>query len=89
MLFCVDSLSVLQSLNNWNCRNRADLIFDILFKIHILRSKGLIVDFIWIPSHSGIYGNEIADNLAKKGTLLNADVENIIYHFQSKKLVYY
>ena len=27
------------------------------------------INFEWIPSHCGVRGNEIADNLAKKGVL--------------------
>jgi hypothetical protein len=32
-----------------------------------LASKNISINFYWVPSHLGIYGNEIADKLAKKG----------------------
>ncbi len=32
-----------------------------------LASKSISINFYWVPSHLGIYGNEIADKLAKKG----------------------
>jgi hypothetical protein len=33
-----------------------------------LRKQNKSIAFQWIPSHIGIVGNEIADELAKKGT---------------------
>ena len=32
-----------------------------------LASRGISINFYWVPSYLGIYGNEIADKLAKKG----------------------
>ena len=67
VVICVDSKSVLQSLESWNSKTRSDLIYEIKFQVHLLQSKGINVTFFWVPSHVGIYGNEIADKLAKKG----------------------
>ena len=69
ILICVDSKSVLCSLRSWDANVRKDLIFDIKFMIHSVMAKGTFVEFCWIPSHCGIYGNEIADKLAKEGAL--------------------
>ncbi|GFX50944.1 uncharacterized protein LOC103521360 [Trichonephila clavipes] len=59
-----DSTSALQALSNYNENNclRVQNCRDLLGKI-----KGKIV-FQWVPSHCGLWGNERADFLAKKGT---------------------
>ena len=69
ILFCVDSVSVLRALNNWNSRVRRDLIFEIKHLIHCISSKSIGINFCWVPSHCGFYWNEVADNLAKQGAL--------------------
>ncbi|GFX39478.1 uncharacterized protein LOC103524116 [Trichonephila clavipes] len=59
-----DSTSALQALSNYNENNclRVQSCRELLGKI-----KGNIV-FQWVPSHCGLWGNERADFLAKKGT---------------------
>ncbi|GFS75221.1 uncharacterized protein LOC103524116 [Trichonephila clavipes] len=60
----IDSTSALQALSNYNENNCLSVqnCRELLGKI-----KGKIV-FQWIPSHCGLWGNEKADFLAKKGT---------------------
>ncbi|GFW69577.1 uncharacterized protein LOC103524116 [Trichonephila clavipes] len=62
--FAQDSTSALQALSNYNENNclRLQNCRELLGKI-----KGKIV-FQWVPSHCGLWGNERADFLAKKGT---------------------
>jgi ribonuclease HI/exonuclease III len=67
ILLCVDSKSVLLALQNWDCKIRRDLIFEIKALIHFIQSHGVGINFCWIPSHCGILGNEVADALAKQG----------------------
>jgi ribonuclease HI len=69
ILVCVDSKSVLSALQSWDSKVRKDILFDIKFQIHEMRSKGIDVSFCWVPSHCGIKGNEQADKLAKKGAM--------------------
>ncbi|GFT55166.1 hypothetical protein TNCV_1433491 [Trichonephila clavipes] len=59
-----DSTSALQALSNYNENNclRVQNCRELLGKI-----KGKIV-FQWVPSHCGLWANERADFLAKKGT---------------------
>ncbi|GFS52565.1 probable RNA-directed DNA polymerase from transposon BS [Trichonephila clavipes] len=59
-----DSTSALQALSNYNENNclRVQNCRELLGKI-----KGKIV-FQWVPSHCGLWENERADFLAKKGT---------------------
>ena len=64
----VDSESVLKALNSPNENSRAEIIImEIEHLIHYLASKGTDIHFCWIPSHSGIFGNECADKAAKSG----------------------
>ena len=67
ILMCVDSKSVLHAIQNLESKIRRDLLFEVRFLIHILKNRGIGVNFIWIPSHSGLYWNNIADSLAKNG----------------------
>ncbi|GFS63309.1 uncharacterized protein LOC103524116 [Trichonephila clavipes] len=59
-----DSTSALQALSNYNENNclRVQNCRELMGKI-----KGKII-FQWVPSHCGLWGNERADVLAKKGT---------------------
>lgn len=60
-----DSLSALQSLQSSNSRARQHLINSILVEIHYLIKRGQKIDLVWVPSHIGFKGNEIADSFAK------------------------
>ncbi|GBN68407.1 U3 small nucleolar RNA-associated protein 4 [Araneus ventricosus] len=61
-----DSRSSIQHLKDWN--NVGDRTGISILKL--LRHIGVDheVHLQWIPSHVDIYGNEVADNLAKQGT---------------------
>jgi ribonuclease HI len=69
ILICVDSKSVLTALQSWDNKVRKDLLFEIKFLIHEIKTKGTEVSFCWVPSHCGIKGNEMADKLAKRGAM--------------------
>ena len=61
-----DSKSALQALAAGGTRNRGDLQAEILFLAHQLILKGSDVFPMWLPSHTGIKGNEFADKEAKE-----------------------
>jgi hypothetical protein len=47
-------------------------ILDILKKTHcILPSQNKMVEFCWIPSHTGVFGNTTADKAAKDVKLIS------------------
>ena len=58
-----DSKSVLQSLAVFNSIN--PLVQKIQQWVFLLSLKGVLIDFCWVPAHTGIHGNEEADRLAK------------------------
>ena len=60
-VICSDSLSALKSLQNGLLHN--PLVAEVLHVYNAIRGRQLA--FLWIPSHVGIHGNELADTLAK------------------------
>nr|KAG5707080.1 hypothetical protein BaRGS_011791 [Batillaria attramentaria] len=56
-----DSKSSLQALERGGTRNRSDVQSEILFLAHQIITKGTILALMWLPFHSGIRGNELAD----------------------------
>ena len=67
-MISVDSKSVLYALQSWSSSKRKDLLFDIRHIIHCLIDRGIRVSFCWVPSHLGLYWNEVCDRLAKQGS---------------------
>ena len=76
VVILTDSRSALQSLH-YPKKNRKDLAIKIQTIVHQLSNKDCHVSMQWIPSHTGIYGNERADRAAKSGANLS-DVTNDI-----------
>lgn len=70
-----DSLSCLQAIENrlWN----NPLILSILNRLHNLIEKGIIIVFIWLPSHIGIRGNAEVDIAAKSALTLNVSSTSV------------
>ena len=73
-----DSQSALLSLNSNNTMN-SDLVAQCKNIVYQIQGFGCKVIFYWIPSHIGIYLNEVADRLAKEATDKTViDTENVI-----------
>ena len=44
---------------------------EVKYLIHCIVYKGIGIEFCWVPSHCGLYWNEISDKLAKQGAMKN------------------
>ena len=64
-----DSKSALQSISR-ETGTRDELVKEIILLIHEIRLKGTEISLLWIPSHAGIHGNDVADIAAKQATVL-------------------
>ena len=74
-----DSISVLIAVKHpKNTIKTSPYIYSIRDKIKKLPTN-FSVSFLWAPSHTGITGNGIADNLAKKSTESLPEIERLPY----------
>ena len=48
---------------------RGDVFYEVKYLIHCIMYKGIGIEFCWVPSHCGLYWNEISDKLAKQGAI--------------------
>ena len=77
-----DSMSCLQAIEGKDTNN--PLICQIMNLLWALSDKGTCVRFCWMPSHCGIEGNEIVDQLAKE--TLDHDIDPLTtVHFADLK----
>jgi len=63
----IDSQAAIKRLQLNSLTGGQELVFKITQSCSYLASRNISINFYWVPSHLGIYGNEIADKLAKKG----------------------
>ncbi|KYQ54710.1 Gag-Pol polyprotein [Trachymyrmex zeteki] len=61
-----DSRSVLEAVKGTCIRTNNYLILLIRARIEEAENEGTRIQFLWVPSHRGITGNEKADQLAKR-----------------------
>ena len=64
-IILTDSLSVVQALETGATTTNANLLRKARYQITEMAGKGRNLEVHWIPSHVGIAGNEVADQLAK------------------------
>ena len=73
LCICTDSLGACQALMSGDIKqcSRPDILADIFSLHNDIHNKGLSLHIVWIPSHVGITGNEIADQCANEGRVKN------------------
>ena len=64
-----DCLNALQT-NNSQFNSSSKLVCDIRYALLNIEIMGSTVEFVWIPGHRRVFGNEAADLLAKKTTYI-------------------
>ncbi len=86
-LIVTDSKSVLQALSNFF--NTSWIMFEIKKILSSLEKSGLLVVFLWVPSHNGIPGNEEVYLLAKNALnhidLTHSEIMHEDYFCKSKQ----
>ncbi len=65
-VMCSDSMAALTSLLSCKSEARQDLVFEVLLNLFRIRQLRIEVNFLWVPAHVGVDGNEEVDFLAKK-----------------------
>ena len=50
---------------------RGDILYEVKYLIHCIMYRDIGIEFCWVPSHCGLYWNEISDKLAKQGAMKN------------------
>ena len=50
---------------------RGDILYEVKYLIHCIMYRGIRIEFCWVPSHCGLYWNEISDKLVKQGAMKN------------------
>ena len=57
---------------------KGDVFYEVNHLIHCIMSRGIGIEFCWVPSHCGLYWNEISNKLAKQDAMKN--VSRISYN---------
>ena len=50
---------------------RKGVFYEVKHLIHCIRSSGIGIEFCLVPSHCGLYWNEMSEKLAKQGPIKN------------------
>ena len=83
VVLLTDSLSVLQSLASGNPEDYT--LRNLIQILNSLTSRTTAV-LQWIPAHTGIHGNKVADQLAKEGSMKQQPKSKLSYQ-ETKTLI--
>ena len=77
-----DSLSVVKAIENVeNTFKTHFVIGEIMNLTEEMATKGIEINLLWVPSHKGIKGNEIVDELAQQALDDPNVIHNLALHF--------
>lgn len=68
IVICTDSESAIKALKDYKTKSK--LVKECIETLNNLANDGTI-SVAWVPAHSGIWGNRMADLLAKKGAMIS------------------
>eukprot|EP00745_Piridium_sociabile_P027999 TRINITY_DN45052_c0_g2_i11.p1 TRINITY_DN45052_c0_g2~~TRINITY_DN45052_c0_g2_i11.p1 ORF type:complete len:213 (-),score=32.72 TRINITY_DN45052_c0_g2_i11:124-762(-) len=68
VVIVTDSLASLKALETGPTGSRREIQAEILHLADTIIRKGINLELMWVPSHSGIIGNEMADRAARAAT---------------------
>ena len=50
---------------------RRDIVYEVKYLMHCIMTRGIGTEFCRVPSHFGLYCNEMSGKLAKQGAMTN------------------
>jgi len=54
------------SVRSFHSRSRQDILYEVLQSVTRITNQGGQLQFMWVPAHVGVKGNELVDELAKR-----------------------
>ncbi|XP_057691989.1 uncharacterized protein LOC130915851 [Corythoichthys intestinalis] len=82
-----DSWSALTSILTMKS-SRLDLVFELHRLMYEAQKGGLRVEFVWVPAHVGIEGNEVVDILAKQSLrALGIERQGVLSRAEGKSII--